>query len=253
MITSSAIWILILAICPIILYSYLVYKLAPNKFISTHRARRYLVLGLLSPMLVFLIYFIFPDWGEPKHTNAILSLILYAFIQVGMLEETIKYTSFWWVGKERISEKYDLPIATMFYSMMTAVGFAITENIAYLIQAQNNCAEIHEMIRLIEMRSLTAVIAHMICGVIMGYFLAKSRQVTDTIFLKNKINKIKYIFMGIFWASLFHGVYDYNYMLPMHNYSWTFSIIILIFGLIIGKFIINKLIKQSVELRTYKN
>ena len=59
--------------------------------------------------------------------------------------------------------------------------------------------------------------------------------------------------MGIFWASLFHGVYDYNYMLPMHNYSWTFSIIILIFGLIIGKFIINKLIKQSVELRTYKN
>jgi len=258
MLVSNTLWVLILAILPIILYSYLVYFLVPKNFISTHRARRYLVAGFLSPMLINLFYFLFPNWGDPQSSILALALLILAFLQVGVLEESAKFVTFWWVSKERSSEKYDLPIATMFYSMMSAVGFAITENIFYLIREQRRITEIQKMVpfdldisrellTMAEQRSLTAVIAHMICGVIMGYFLAKAHNyqfnspLEDNTFLKNKN-----ILYGIIAAASFHGVYDYNLFLEDNTYAGTFAIIILIFGLVIGRFIINDLIKESI-------
>ena len=61
-------------------------------------------------------------------------------VQIGILEESSKYTIFQWVSSERLSQKHDLPIATMYYSMMTSLGFATTENISYLITLYHNCS-----------------------------------------------------------------------------------------------------------------
>lgn len=261
MLISSELWVLILAVLPIILYSYLVYVLVPKNFISIKRSRRYLVAGFLSPMLIFLFYFLFPNWGDSQSSNIMFSLLILAFVQVGLLEETTKYLTFLWVSKERTSEKYDLPIATMFYSMMSSVGFAITENFFYLIQEQRriksletlfpfNSVDISEqLINIAQSRSLTAVIAHMICGVIMGYFLAKAHKIKYENPDK-KIKKSQMVLYGIGTAALFHGIYDYNLFLEDNAYQVTFVIVILLFGLSIGRFIINDLIKESI---VYKN
>lgn len=256
MLVSNTLWVLILAIFPIILYSYLVYVLVPKNFISTKRSRRYLVAGFLSPMLIFLFYFLFPNWGDPQSSILIIALLILAFVQVGVLEESAKFLTFWWVSKERPSEKYDLPIATMFYSMMSSVGFAITENIFYLIQEQRRITELQkiipfnldisqQLINVAQSRSLTAVIAHMICGVIMGYFLAKAHKLKYEN-PEKKFERNKMILYGICSAALFHGIYDYNLFLDNNIYQATFAIVILLFGLIIGRFIINDLVKESI-------
>ena len=183
-----------------------------------------------------------------------MSLLILSFVQIGILEESAKFATFLWVSKERTSEKYDFPIATMFYSMMSAVGFAITENIVYLIRAQRQIIEIQnigidlskELINIAEMRSVTSVIAHMICGVIMGYFLAKAHEINYEK-TNSKFKKYKTIVKGIVFAALFHGAYDYNLLLENNLYQIPFAIFILVFGLIIGRFIINELIMKSIN------
>jgi RsiW-degrading membrane proteinase PrsW (M82 family) len=92
----------------------------------------------------------------------------------------------------------------------------------------------------------------MICGITMGYFLSIYNE-------KNKKNKIendhlkhnlnlsnkKYIIFGVLIASLYHGIYDLNLMLPENNYKLFFTAIIVIFGTIISYFMISKLINDS--------
>ncbi len=262
MLNSDTIWIVLLTCIPIFLYSYLVYFLIPPGFVSIKRARRYFITGLMSPMLVLLFHFIFPQWKDEQSINAITSVFIFAFLQVAVLEEITKYIVVWWINQERYSEKYDLPIAIMFYSMMVSLGFAITENVVYLISTQRELLyqqmlfgfdmQInHELFELIKNRSLTAVVAHMICGVIMGNFLSQAHKIKHTS-PKNKIGKYFYIIIAIIFAALFHGIYNYNLMIPNNNYTNQFLYTILIFGLIIGWGIINKLILESISIVTEK-
>lgn len=255
MLNSSTIWILIITCIPIFLYSYLVYFLIPNKFVSIKRARRYFITGLMSPMIVLLFHFVFPEWLSEQSNNLMTSIFILAFIQIAFLEEFTKYIIFWWIGKERYSERYDLPIAIMFYTMMISLGFAITENIIYLISAQRELLSQQtiigidmqinsELFYLIKSRSLTAVVAHMICGVIMGNFLVKAHHIKYQE-PQNKISKYKYVLLAIITAALFHGIYDYNLIIPYNIYENQFSYTILIFGLIICWNIIDKLILES--------
>jgi hypothetical protein len=241
----------------------------PKTYVSLDRGRRYLISGLMSPFLVFLAYFIFPNWGKPITDNFFIAYCFFTIIQIGFLEEFSKYTIFQWVSAERLSQKHDLPIATMYYSLMTSLGFALTENISYLIslyqsssidpsisQSQLN----NSMLEMALTRSLTAVVMHMICGIIIGYFISLS-------FEKQKENKLKtinenhhnlnlfnriHIFYGISLAALFHGMYDLNLMLPDNNYKMLFCVLIMSFGLTIGYFMITNLIEKSKTQRAHK-
>lgn len=265
MLVSSTIWVLLLAIMPILFYSYLIYFYVPKNYISIQRARRYLVAGLLSPSIISLFYFIFPEWGDPQSTSLLPALIIFAVVQIGLLEESAKYLTFWWVSKERPSEKFDLPIATMFYCMMSAVGFAITENIHYLIRVHNELSSYglvpHDQIqsiltKLTMTRSMVSVTAHMICGIILGYFLTKAHSQeykfhynpscrTPEEEKKSQIRKWKYILIGLATAALYHGLFDLNLMLPDNIYNGLYMVVILVFGCITGQFIIKNLIRQS--------
>lgn len=258
MLDSNTLGIIFLTCIPIFLYSYLVYFLVPQNFISVKRARRYFITGLMSPMLVFLVHFIFPEWQSPQTSNFMMAIFIYTFFQIAMLEEFTKYTVFWWVNKERHSERHDLPIAIMFYCMMVALGFAITENVFYLINIQRELLNQqlllgidmqinNELLIMVKNRSLKAVVAHMICGVIMGNFLAKAHYIKYHM-PQNKITRYFYILMGILSASLFHGIYNYNLTIPDHIYYNQFLFVILIFGLIIGRGIIDKLINDSIDI-----
>lgn len=254
-------FIVIFALIPIILYVYLIYYMIPKSFVSLDRGRRYLISGLMSPFLIFLVYFIFPNWGKTLNVNFFFDYVFFTVIQIGLLEELSKYTIFQWVSSERISQKHDLPIATLYYSFMTALGFALTENISYLISlyqynsidpmVTNSQLNI-SMLKLALSRSLTAVIMHMICGVIIGYFIniasetAKKTKLNTNIYKHNlNISNKIYIVFGIIIASVYHGIYDLNLMLPDNNYKTMFTILIIAFGLSIGYFMIEKLIKES--------
>ena len=237
---------ILVSVIPIILYSVLVYKLIPKNFISIARSRRYLITGLMSPFLIYLFYFIFPDWNTAFSNSTVLSFIVYAIFQIGALEETMKYVTYHWVTSERISSKYDLPIATMFYSMMISVGFSICENITYLFNIKRSFDNYkfipqeyvyQELMSTAIIRSMSAVVMHMITGVIMGYYLSQ----------KNKIGKTKAITFGILTASIYHGIYDLNLIIPsnVNMNQQIFGYVILGSGLAVGYFIIKKLIAKS--------
>lgn len=243
--TDSFLTVLV-SVLPIILYSILVYKLIPKNFISIARSRRYLITGLMAPSLIFLLHFLFQDWYIAFSDNAFFAIILFAIIQVGLPEESVKYITYHWVTSERISSKYDLPIAIMFYSLMTSVGFAITENIIYLLnikEAYDHFKFIpqqyvyNELMQTAYSRSMSAVIMHMIVGVIMGYYLAQ----------KERYGKFNTVLFGIIAAAVYHGVYDLNLLIPssINTNQETFGYVILGSGLILGYFIIKKLIAKS--------
>lgn len=242
---------LLLAIIPVILYCMLVYVFIPVKMICTKRAKRYLIYGLLSPLLVLLFHYMFPGWLLLSYLSSTPYFTL-AVIQIALLEETLKFLMFKYVDTNRKNTSSDLPIATMYYTMMVSAGFALTENIYYLMQ--------YGSVILLP-RAITAIVLHLICGVVMGYFLAKAKSLKDPYInpesgferLVNdysKLGKVIYCCLGIFFATLLHGVYDYSLMLPFSVIYTDFTAyLILVFGLVIGFFIIKELIQLSREHR----
>lgn len=267
--TANNLAAFIFALFPIAVYVYMLYFLIPDRFVSMHRSRRYLVSGLMSPFLIFLFYFIMPWWDGPVGGSGVIKYLFYGIIQIGLLEEFSKFCVYQWVTSERISARHDLPVATVFYCLMTSLGFALTENLSYIISlyevnSNNPMLTSNElknsMVTLAASRSLTAVVMHMVCGILMGYFISKSHN--DRIMIKIaglsyvskdlKMPGFTHLSLGIGSASLYHGIYDVNLMLPDNNYKLLFTVTIITFGIAISYFMMKGLIRDSREIRFTK-
>jgi RsiW-degrading membrane proteinase PrsW (M82 family) len=94
---------------------------------------------------------------------------------VVLIEELTKFITYLWVTSHRKNSSHDYPIATLFYCMMSAAGFSIVENIYYLI----NWGE-----GVLFIRSITAIIMHLNCGIINHYFVN-----TSVSFIRIKISR----------------------------------------------------------------
>lgn len=242
---------LFFAISPIVLYCILVYVFIPREMICLNRAKRYLIYGCLSPFLVFLFHFLFPQWSTLNYSS-LTPAFTYAVIQISLLEEIVKFATFKYVNSQRKNLKRDLPIATMFYYMTVSAGFALTENIIYLMNYGN--------IVLLP-RATSAIVLHLVCGVFTGYFISKAYVLKDPCLnpqgqfeqLVNDYSKLGKYFLyslGLLFAIVLHGVYDYNLIIPtLLPYTTLIKNIILISGLTVGYFMIRELIQLSREHR----
>jgi RsiW-degrading membrane proteinase PrsW (M82 family) len=79
------------------------------------------------------------------------------------------------------------------YAVFISLGFATVENLAYVLSAGFNTAI---------MRSVTAVPAHALFGVTMGYYLGIAK------FAWPKFRN-KYIRLGFATPVILHGIYDF--------------------------------------------
>jgi RsiW-degrading membrane proteinase PrsW (M82 family) len=169
-------------------------------------------------------------------------LFILTFFQVALLEETCKFLSFNISEKIRGErQKKDIPVATMFYCGISALGFAFLENIGYAHKFGGS---------VILLRSLSAMIVHFLCGMIMGYWVSLSRipskldnrSFVEVLFIKKpKVKKWTYSIIGIICASIFHGMFDYNIESggnPIDNY-------IIILGGIIAVYIGSKNLNEK--------
>ncbi|MDF2591571.1 MAG: peptidase [Clostridia bacterium] len=114
-----------------------------------------------------------------------------AFVVAGLVEEGFKFFIFWffmWKNKN-FNETYD----GIVYCVFISLGFATTENIGYVLLTGYHTAFI---------RSITAVPAHALFGVIMGYYLGKAR------FADEKA-KTKYLMLASLVPIVLHGIYDF--------------------------------------------
>lgn len=124
-------------------------------------------------------------------TNSLVAAGYTAFVVAGLVEESFKYFIFWlfiWNNKN-FNESYD----GIVYSVFISLGFATVENLGYVMLSGFHTAFI---------RALTAVPAHALFGIVMGYYFGKAK------FADDRIQKKSLLYALIIPITL-HGIYDF--------------------------------------------
>ena len=117
-----------------------------------------------------------------------------AFFVAGLTEEGFKFLALLlliWRNKN-FNEKFD----GIVYAVFIGLGFAGVENVLYVLKLGANVGMI---------RALTAVPAHALFGVTMGYYLGLARFYPDS--------RKALLFRAIFYPIMLHGTYDFILML----------------------------------------
>lgn len=252
--------IILFSLLPAVVYSFIIYLTVPYKTIKFNTALLYIVVGFLSVGLLRYFWLVYPDWHTltetlvgPTHLNPFKYFHTYYFIQVGFIEELVKLTIFLLFDRYRrrsLSAK-DHPMSTMFFVGMISLGFAVIENIQYGTMSASPMDTLW-------WRSITAVIGHMVFGLFMGYWISMGRIGTrlydrslfDIIINKRKrIRNVLYILVGLFTATILHGVYDLH--IEMNGANGITGLYIILIGSLLGVGWcfknINKAYKKKVE------
>lgn len=188
----------LLTFVPALTYAFIVFMSFPRKSINLRIAFLYFLMGSIAVTAVTAFQWILPGWTF-KIEDFLTGLIITAFIQVALLEEGMKLLFYRFTSMYR--GRRPMPHAIMFYSMSIAAGFAVVENMMYAWRFGPDVLWI---------RSYSAIILHMLAGLIMGYFIS----------LGVYKRKLKYLFqtLGLVSATFIHGLYDFNVMVSYQEY-----------------------------------
>ncbi len=188
---NSNVFPFVFSFLPALVYSIIVYVTMPNGTIKWKTAFLYFLMGITSTFFVESFQFIFPQLHNPASDDDFLSMFILAMIQVSLVEEGAKLLCF------KISESFintnDAPHSTMFYAMSVSCGFAVSENLLYVRMYGSE---------ILLARSFTSVVLHMLCGMILGYFISLGKK------SRTKIKNV-FPFIGLVIAVLYHGFYDF--------------------------------------------
>jgi RsiW-degrading membrane proteinase PrsW (M82 family) len=122
--------------------------------------------------------------------TGISSLATLAFCVVALSEELSKFLVVRYFCYPQ--KRFDEPLDGIVYSVMVSMGFATIENIGYVFTHGYSIAFV---------RMFVSVPAHATFGVVMGYFIGKSKI--------DSANSFKYLLTGLLVAVLFHGTFDF--------------------------------------------
>jgi protease PrsW len=160
---------------------------------------RYLIasflLGILTAFpVVFLGTYLSAWTGISSTSDDPLRLWVYAFGIVAAVEEGMKFLvlRFYNYPKREFDEPYD----GIMYSVAVSLGFAAIENVLYVFGDAENPLSVGVW------RMFTAVPAHAIFAVVMGYYAGKAKFAPAG-------QRTRYLLTGLCGAILFHGFYDY--------------------------------------------
>lgn len=153
--------------------------------------RRMAILGGLSTLPVIAIeYGLEKVLAIDEHTP--MGAITTSFIVAALVEESAKAACLWigiWHSKA-FDERFD----GIVYGTRAGLGFALVENIGYLLDSKTGAGFVGIFI----MRAVLAVPGHAIWAGFMGYYAAK----------KKFDDKGPGLFGGLLLAILMHGTYD---------------------------------------------
>jgi len=237
MISGQTLFYVGISMIPSLFYMLLIHLTAPYGSINIRRGFEYLISGFSS--IIFLsIIFTFTNWRTEG-----LSSFYDNFMVVAPREELVKFISFMIITffTTRVSNKKEHPIGVMFYFGMVGLGFAMIENIQY--------AHIYGG-GVIIVRFLTSTIAHMLFGLLFGYWIAlneidcskfKDGSVFGMLTHKYKLFKFYvYTIIGYISSVIYHGLWNYNIDASGDSYI-TIMIMMLFFGIVGVKFAIKDL------------
>ena len=133
-------------------------------------------------------------WMPPFHRVG--AAAYHAFVVAGITEEGFKFLVLYLVAwnNRRFNEKFD----GIVYAVFVSLGFAAVENIMYVVQSGYQTALI---------RALTAVPAHALFGVAMGYYFGIARMYEEI--------RSSYLRKAILVPVILHGIYDFILMVDI--------------------------------------
>lgn len=229
--------LLVIAILPVIILGFYIYKRDKHKEPTDLLARLFLS-GIVSCFLVLaissLLTLIFPFLDKAYNTMNFFEFTFYTFIFIALTEECCKWLMTYYIGYKNkyFDEVYDILV----YSVFVALGFAAFENILYVFG--NYSIEVGMM------RAFLAIPGHVCDGIAMGYYLSLAKfheRLGNT--KEMKINMIKSILV----PALYHGIYDFC-CLTNSNLVLIVFIIFIVYLYIISFKKIKLLSEQTINL-----
>lgn len=153
---------------------------------------------------------------ETDASGDLFTVLLRAFVVVALVEEGFKFLALRIFAYPRAA--FDEPYDGIMYAAAVSLGFAAIENVLYTFENGMGVGLL---------RAFTAVPGHAMMGVVMGYFVGMAK------FRKNHGGRAGLMFLGLFFATLIHGAYDF---FLMYNEILVFPLafVVLIVGAILG-------------------
>ncbi len=134
---------------------------------------------------------------EGLGAGAVVGAALMAFVVVGTAEEGTKFLFVRWLAFRR--PEFNEPYDGIMYAVSVGLGFATMENIGYVFSAPDLLGRVG----LIVVRALSAVPAHALMGVIMGYCIGRAK------FTAEAAARRRLLWLGWLLPVLAHGLYDF--------------------------------------------
>ena len=194
---------------------------------------RYLIISfILGVFTAFPVLFISEQ--VDTYTNITLTAmpLVYAFVVVALTEEGMKYLVLRWYNYPH--KEFDEPYDGIMYGVAVSLGFAAIENVMYVFMSGGDPYETGIG------RMFTAVPAHAMFGVMMGYFVGRAKFLAKG---SRFLERMK----GLGTAVFFHGTYDYFLFLGK-SYLVPFSIV----SLAVGIFLARKAIHLHADISPHK-
>lgn len=204
-----------LALAPglaIVLYIYLKDKHEREPFILLLISFLY---GIVSTFVTYLIAWPFDSLIIFEAEN-LYDQFVYAFFKVGLVEELSKFIFIRFVLYR--NRNFNEPFDGIVYAVMVGMGFATFENFLYVFQYGVATGVL---------RMFTAVPAHAMFAVLMGYFLGKAK------FIHNR--EMFYSVVALLVATFFHGAYDYFWFISFVPGIWIGAIISLVVAFVFSR------------------
>ena len=152
--------------------------------------------------------------------DSVIDQFINAFFKVALIEEFSKFIFVRFILFRSIH--FNEPFDGIVYAVMVSMGFATLENVVYVY-------ELGFMTGVLRM--FTAVPAHAVFGIIMGYYVGKAKF-THT-------NVLMYSVLGLAAPALFHGAYDYFLFIAeikgVYAGIWIGSLAAMVVGLILSR------------------
>ena len=147
-----------------------------------------------------------------------------AMFKVALIEEFSKFIFLRFILYK--NKNFNEPFDGIVYSVMVGMGFATLENVLYVFQYGITTGIL---------RMFTAVPAHAIFAILMGYFIGRAKFTHRREFLLSLIALIA--------ATVFHGSYDYFWFIADTHGVWAGIWLGAILSLIIGFFLSRQAIR----------
>jgi len=175
--------------------------------------------GMLSVFLVYLMSIgleqIVPFLKKEVEMMNFAEVLIYSFISVALIEEFCKWIFVYKFGykNKNYDEKYDIIV----YAVFVSLGFALFENILYVLSSYNFGVGI--------LRGVLSVPAHACNAIFMGYFLSLANLYSK----QGDREKVKKnIALSILVPTLLHGIFDFCLLINIKIMAIVFFIFVIV-------------------------